>query len=388
MDATLSRSTWLSLLKTVEPAAARNTSNNPILGCVKMALDEENLSLFVTDTELAIRVSHPAQDCGPCKTGVCLVPLDRFRAIVNASPEDSIRVFDREDKIQIAAEKSRFALPSYKADEYPDYGDIANPKATVAVKSKDLTKIISRVKPSAGESFTCDGKRGKFATECLLLEIHKGRLYATGSDTKSLSVASIALNDSAASAASVLLLPSTCNAILRVLDSDTDCTLSFAANQLGVATSRVNLSATLFNGRYPPWRDILAQSVKQTSITAVAEPAGLLAALRQVCTVVDQASQRVEMKWGEALKMEAVTPEKGQGDVELLLASYQGKEVTTAIDPSYLTEMLAARVAEKKGGELLGIKLPLEFKPIVLEFGDDWHGLIMPLEPRKGEKTS
>ncbi|HUR54143.1 MAG TPA: DNA polymerase III subunit beta, partial [Gemmataceae bacterium] len=147
-------------------------------------------------------------------------------------------------------------------------------------------------------------------------------------------------------------------------------------NEALFQTERAMIYTRLVEGRFPPFRDIIADTRKRSNRKIPLPVGPFLSCVRQAAIMTDDESKRVDMTFAPGqVTMQARGAETGSSEVELPLPEYDGDEVKIAFDPQYLIEFL--RAIDNEPTVLL--EMSDGTKPALFRCGDGYVYLVMPL---------
>ena len=106
------------------------------------------------------------------------------------------------------------------------------------------------------------------------------------------------------------------------------------ANDAQFQTDRAMIYTTLVQGRYPPYRDIITKTRKDSTVKIPLPVDGFFSCVRQAKIMTDDESKRVDMTFDPGkVTMNARGAATGSSEVVLPLPDYDGSEVQIAFDP-------------------------------------------------------
>jgi DNA polymerase-3 subunit beta len=373
MKVTCQRDGLLTACQLVAAAVPARTPN-AILSCVKAVAQDDALTLVAFDTEVGIRYELRGMNVG--RAGAAILPINQLTQILRESDDDEISLDTGSEATAVKAGTSRFQLPTRPVDEFPDIPAFDDGGRYHEVTAGILRTMIRRT------AFAADRKDsgGRFALKGVLWEAEGkvARLVATDTTRLALCEGPASVYGAAeATKASHLIPPKAIGLLERNLIDDGELVrVGLRTNDALFQTERAMIYTTLVQGKYPPYRDIIGKTRKDSGVKIDLPVEGFLARVRQAAIVTDEESKRVDMTFApERVTMEARGAATGSSEVELPLPEYDGPEVKIAFDPSYLIEFLRAM----EGEPTVTLEMADGTKPALFRCGDGYVYLVMPL---------
>jgi DNA polymerase-3 subunit beta len=355
-------------------AAVPVRSTNPTLSCIKAVAHDDALTLVAFDTEVGIRYELRGNNVK--QAGSAILPITQLTNLLKESEADDVSFESTEDGTKVKVGTSRYTLPTRPVDEFPDIPAFDDGGRYHEVTAGILRTMIRRT------AFAADKKDsgGRFALKGILWEAEGKAARLVATDTKRLAMCESPANvyGPADNVKAVHLVPPKAVALLErnLIDDGELVRVGLRTNDALFQTERAMIYTTLVQGRYPPYRDIIGQTRKGSTVKIALPVEGFLARVRQAAVVTDEESKRVDMTFVDGkIVMEARGAETGSSKVEMPLPDYTGKEVTIAFDPSYLTEFLRAL----EGEPTVTLEMSGGDKPALFKCGDGYVYLVMPL---------
>ncbi len=373
MKLTCQRDGLLTACQLVSAAVPTRTTKE-ILSSIKAVAQDDALTLIAFDTEVGIRYELRGNTVH--RAGSAILPINQLSQILKESSDDEITLDSTPDGTKVKAGTSRFELPTRPVDEFPDIPVFDDGGRYHEITAGILRAMIRRT------AFAADKKDsgGRFALKGVLWEAEGrvARLVATDTKRLALCEGPATVYGPAETAKTSHLVPPKAISLLErnLLDDGELVRVGLRTNDALFQTDRSMIYTTLVQGRYPPYRDIIGQTRKGSTVQIPLPVDGFLARVRQAAIVTDDESKRVDMTFGGGkVAMESRGADTGSSEVELPLPDYDGPDVSIAFDPSYLVEFLRALdgeptvILEMSGGD----------KPALFRCGDGYVYLVMPL---------
>jgi DNA polymerase-3 subunit beta len=372
MKVTCQRDGLLTACQLVSAAVAARTTK-PILSNVKATAQDDGLTLIATDTEVGIR--YELRGIHATRAGDAILPITQLVQILRESPDAEISLDADETGTKVRAGTSRFEMPAYPVDEFPDIPSFDDGGRYHEITAGVLRTMIKRT------SFAADKKDStRFALSGVLWEAEgkAARLVATDSKRLAVCEGPATIYGPPETTKGSHLVPAKTMALLeRNLTDDGELVrVGLRPNEALFQTERAMIYTRLVEGRYPPYRDIIGQTRKSAFVKVPLPVGPFLARVRQAAIMTDDESKRVDMTFEPGkVTMQARGAETGSSEVELPLEDYGGPEVKIAFDPQYLVEFLRAL----EGEPTVTLEMSDGTKPALFRAGDGYLYLVMPL---------
>ncbi len=373
MKVTCQRESLFTACQMVSAAVAARTTK-PILSNIKATAEGDSLSVVAYDTEVGIRYELRGILVG--RPGSAILPITQLSQILRESTDDDVSLDAGEDGTKVKAGTSRFQMPGYPVDEFPDFPAFDDGGRYHEITAGVLRTMIRRT------AFAADKKDsgGRFALTGVLWEAEGKTARLVATDTKRLAMCegpATLFGPPEATKGSHLVPLKAVNLLEKNLFDDGELVrVSLRPNDALFQTERATIYTRLVEGRYPPYREVLGQARKQATVKVALPVEGFMAKVRQAAIMTDDDSKRVDMTFADGkVTMEARGAETGSSEVELPLEGFDGPEVRIAFDPQYLVEFLRAL----EGEPTVTLDMSDGSKSALFRCGDGYLYLVMPL---------
>jgi DNA polymerase III subunit beta len=339
----------------------------PILRNLKAIADGDRCTLLATDLELGIRLDVLGVRVE--ESGEAILPCARCLAILRECTDEEMSVEADPQKCLVQSRFNEFEMPSEEPADFPEVPAFTEEKYH-ELTAGPLREMIRRT------LFAAATENPRYALTGVLWELEgdKARLVAT--DGRRLAVA-----DGAATAVGghdtkgqTHVVPTKAMQLLErnLQDPDEKVRVCLRPNDALFKTERAVIVSRLVEGRFPPYKEVFPK--KQTvKVPLVVGP--FLAAVKQAAIMTDEESKKVMFAFGKRkLTLQARGAATGRSKVEMPL-EYDGKEITIAFDPRYLTDMLRILPVE----EPLTLELIDGNSVALFRHGESYSYIVMPL---------
>lgn len=330
------------LLEAFDIAAAVAPKRSPkaILQNIKIEVSDGRAVLSATDLEVGVRIQ--ASEVHVQATGIALLPVIRFGAILRESTDETLSIEADSQGTLVRGERSEFKLPGENPDEFPAVAPFAEAKYH-EIPARLLKEMIRRT------TFATDPQSSRYALGGVLWEFGAATLTAVGTDGRRLAKMegpALAVGDVEATEQPTIVPTRSLQLIERSLsDADAKVQLATTGNNVIVQSPRLTLTSRLVEGRFPRWRDVFPR--RESSVTIDLPVGPFHAAVRQAAIVTSEESRGVDFIFGEGVALlTGQAAETGQSKVELPIG-YSGAKIAIMLDPRYLTDFLRVLDSEK-----------------------------------------
>ena len=371
------RDSLVEVLTTAGRAVSSRSTTTMALGGVRMESLGNRLAVVGTDLDLTVHVSTEAIGI---TDGVCVAPAKLLADIVRALEPGAVTIESADDKVEIAAARSRFSLRTFPVDDFPVLPE--PPEPMTSLPAAGLVDALRQVVRAASN----DDARPLLTGVLVAAEGTGIRLVAT--DSYRLALRDLAGSDAKLDAAQILV-PARALAELQRLSalgslakegagaedgaSVPQVGLSIGEHDVTFTVGAVQVSTRLLDGSYPDYRQLIPAEYPNRLHVG---KDSLLDALRRVRLLVrdNTTPVRLSMRPG-GVDLTVVSQEVGDAS-ETVDADFDGTDLTIAFNPSYLIDGVEA-VA---GDEVL-LETVDATKPATVRAAEqtDFRYLLMPV---------
>jgi DNA polymerase-3 subunit beta len=348
------------------------------LGGIRLESLGNRLAVVGTDLDLTVHVSTEAIGI---TDGVCVAPAKLLADIVRSLEPGAVTIESADDKVEIAAARSRFSLRTFPVDDFPVLPE--PPEPMTSLPAAGLVDALRQVVRAASN----DDARPLLTGVLVAAEGTGIRLVAT--DSYRLALRDLAGNDAKLDAAQILV-PARALAELQRLSALGSLAkegavvgdeegpvpqvgLSIGEHDVTFTVGAVQVSTRLLDGSYPDYRQLIPAEYPNRLHVG---KDSLLDALRRVRLLVrdNTTPVRLSMRQG-GVDLTVVSQEVGDAS-ETVDADFDGTDLTIAFNPSYLIDGVEA-VA---GDEVL-LETVDATKPATVRAAEqtDFRYLLMPV---------
>ncbi len=324
--------------------AARSLSTRPtmpVLAGLLLAIEGEQLTVSGFDLEASTEVDL---DVSAGEDGQALVSGRLLADITKALPPHPVDVTLDGSRLSIVCGAARFTLPTMPVEDYPRLPSM--PTTAGTVDSAAFATAVSQVAIAAGRDDTLPMLTG------VRLEIDGSRITLAATDRYRLAVRELdwTPENPSAEPAQVLVPARTLSDAAKSLSHSYTMTLALSAGGAGegiigfagTTNGRASRATTrLLDATFPAYRSLLPSEWSSTAEITVAP---LVEAVRRVALVADR-NTPVRLEFSpDGLSLSAGGDDEGRAE-ENLEVGYDGDAITTAFNPQFLLDGLAALTA-------------------------------------------
>ena len=373
-------------------SVAPRRSPKPVLQNVKLtvvnASEGVTSTLEATDLEISLSLSlNGACELPNGKPGCVLLPVEKFGQILRECSDERLSLTDdagKQGNLFVSGARSQFTMPTVDAADFP------MPKYVQAVGHFELTAAALKglIRRTA---FAADTESSRYALGGSLFEFAGGVLHMIATDGRRMAASNAPAKWSGTKEApdtGTTVVPERALRILERLlpDDATTVDVTVAANDVhfyfanscdsdGVsATGGTSFCSRLVEGRFPKWRDVLPNWLKNATPIVLPVQA-FTSALRQSAIVTSEESRGATLKFSEGeLSLAAQSSDAGKADITVPL-EYAEADKSVTLDPTYVLDFLKCLLE----GSPLELRLLDAESAVVFQSGDDYQYVVMPL---------
>ena len=359
MKLIVNRKHFLGLLDRVSSVAASGKVSHEVFKFVRLEALHNGITLQATDGEVIVCVDGDGDSESP---GIVLVDPSKIATLLKESSAEVISIESVVNGIDVVAGKSKFNLPSQKAEEFPTAKKLSGDYASVSREA--LQGLIHRTR------FACDLDSTRYQLGGVLVESQDGSLRMVATDGRRLSVVeSDAIGTAGGSSA--IIPQKGLQTISKAFQSDAEVRLMITSNAVAVSSETTYVETRLVEGRFPQWQKVLPDTSKHTRISLEAAP--FVSLLRQAAVVADPMSRGVDLQFAPG-ELSVVSAAADRGKVEASMSVDTSAKLKATIDARYVLDF-----AERCGSnEVFDLYIIDGSSPAVFVAGS-WKYVVMPM---------
>ncbi len=343
----------------------RGASASVVLSGLLLRAEGDRLAVTGSDLDLTIRVET---DVVGLEDGSCVVPARLVTDIVRSLEPGAVTMEAAEDKIEIAAARSRFGLRTFPVVEFPAVGQAAEP--TLELGAPLMVEGLRQVVRAASS----DDARPLLTGVLVTSDAGAVRLVATDSYRLAMrdlrGVAGLAEQD--------ILVPARALAELQRVPAGNaadgaSIAVAMGSNEITFVVGDVRISSRLLEGSYPDYRQLIPEHYPNRLHVG---KESFMGALRRVRLLVrdNTTPVRLSMRSG-GVDLSVVSQEVGDAN-ETVDGDFSGEDLVIAFNPSYLLDGVDAVLDDE-----VVIETAEPSRPATVRGAehDDYRYLLMPV---------
>lgn len=356
-----------SLLRPLQLAAGvvEKRQTLPVLANVLLEVKGQQLSLTGTDLEVELVCRVTLDEVG--EEGAVTVPGKKLVDICRTLPDGAQVEIELEDqRVTVRSGRSRFALSTLPASEFPNVDNIAGEKS-FALSQANLRRVIERT------SFAMAQQDVRYYLNGMLLEVTPQNLRAVATDGHRL--ATCRIDVAGPDSATQIILPRKGVLELAKLlsEPESSVTLSLSTNHLRASTDEFTFISKLVDGKFPDYTRVIP---KNGTNVLIADRLELRQVFNRTAILSNEKYRGVRMVLSpDLLEVFANNPEQEEAE-ESLAVQYSGDSLEVGFNVSYLQDVMnvlgtdevkltlsdansSALLEEPSGGDSMYVVMPM-----------------------------
>ncbi len=360
------RNELLSALSTVVGVVERRQTL-PILSNVLLEARDAELVVRATDLEIEMEVSIPVQSQ---KVGKLTAPARKLHDILRGLPEGAEISFESSDesRMTVKSGKSRFALATLSADEFPSLGGV-QAETQLTLSHKQLRDLINRV------SFAMAQQDVRYYLNGMLLHVGPNFVRAVATDGHRLALSELVMETGIAEEMQLILPRKAVLELARLLDGgDAPVTLGIGGGQIQVQLTNLRITSKLIDGRFPDYERVVPESQDRR---VEGGRVSVRSALSRAAILSNEKFRGVRLQLeGSTLRIQTQNPEREEAEEEVEVA-LEGEPMEIGFNVTYLLDALDAMTTDNFIMELRGP----DASGLLFETGETTHSkyVVMPM---------
>jgi len=335
-----------------------------ILKCVR--LDALPDALIVTATDLEIGLRWGVTQVEVDTPGETLVVADTLARIVRESTDEILAIEVSQNHLHIRGLGSHFKIVTQSAGDFPPVPDVQG-ELDFRVDHAELRKMIEWTAFAAAREST------RYAINGVLWEIDGDDLTMAATDGRRLSVSKCKIKRAHNKPIAPVIVPTKALTLFARLPAESDSVVQVkvASNQILMRVGRELLAASLVEGHFPKYQDVIPSDCDREVSLNTAE---FLSALKRAALLTNEESKGVRLSFSEGgLTLSSRAPEQGEATISLPIR-YSGDAIDIGFNPVFLTDVLRVAHADEI---VLALKDPN--RPGIIRMGKGYSHVVMPV---------
>lgn len=286
-------------------------------------LNAQDGTLTVKATDFEIGISMDTKNLQVALPGLATANGKKLLDIIKILKDEEVNLKVENDFLYIKQNKSKFKLPMFNADEYPDFPSIDN-KSKFEINPLEFLHAIKKISPAI------DSNNPKYELNGALIDIKKDKINFVATDTRRLAVAS---SLQTAEKEIALIIPKKAIAEMQKLFFD-EMNIFYDENTMLVKSENFTFFTKLINGKFPDYQRIIPND-KKYELTLNRDK--MIDHLKQVSTI----SQEMKLTFrNDAIVFESLNEENIEARTQLDFISNLTEDIVLAVNSKYILDFL------------------------------------------------
>ncbi len=288
-----------------------------------LLLDARDGNLNIKATDFEIGLSMDTKNVQIALPGLATANGKKLLDIIKILKDDEVLLKVENDFLHIKQNKSKFKLPMFNADEYPDFPSIEN-KSKFEINPLDFLHAIKKISPAI------DTNNPKYELNGALIDIKADKINFVATDTRRLAVDT---SSNSAEKEIALIIPKKAISEMQKLFFD-EMNIFYDENTMLVKSENFTFFTKLINGKFPDYQRIIPQD-KKYELTLNRDK--MIDHLKQVSTI----SHEMKLTFrNDAIVFESLNEENIEAKTQLDFISNLTEDVVIAVNSKYILDFL------------------------------------------------
>jgi DNA polymerase-3 subunit beta len=301
----------------------------PILSNVLIERNGDALGFLATDIEIQIAARSAIPAGG--ETRAVTVGARKLLDILRALPDGEVTLQQQDKRLQVKAGKSRFALQTLAAEDFPRLAKPAGESAKFKLEQKALRRLLSLVQYAMAQQDI------RYYLNGLLMVVEEGSLKLVATDGHRLAYAAMKLGGNLPRQEVIVPRKTVLELTKLLAESDDPVNIELSATQAAFSFGTIELVSKLIDGKFPDYTRVIPTGHKN-KLQAEREP--LRQALQRAAILSNEKFRGVRWVIGEgSLKIVSSNAEQEEANEELEV-KYAGDSLDIGFNVNYLLDVL------------------------------------------------
>lgn len=280
-------------------------------------------------TDLEVQITSSIEVTGD---GSITVAAKKLYDILRALPADAdCSLETKEGRMTVKAGKSRFALQTLGAADFPRIIEAKDAARTITLKQKAFKQVLSLTQ------FAMAVQDIRYYLNGVLLSIAQGTLRVVSTDGHRLSYATHALEQEVEPIEAILPRKTVIELSKLLSDSDDPLEITLASNQVRFHFSGIEIVSKIVEGKFPDYQKVIPTNQKNH---AVIDRVPLQQALQRAAILSNEKIRGVRLMFAkDQLSIVCNNTEQEEAE-ETLAIEYGGDPVDIGFNIAYLQDVL------------------------------------------------
>jgi DNA polymerase-3 subunit beta len=337
----------------------------PILSNVLIERSGDALGFLATDIEIQIaaRSAIPAS----AETRAITVGARKLLDILRALPDGEVTLQQQDKRLQVKAGKSRFALQTLAAEDFPRLAKPAGEAAKFKLEQKALRRLLALVQYAMAQQDI------RYYLNGLLMVVEEGSLKLVATDGHRLAYAALKIGGELPRQEVIVPRKTVLELTKLLADSDDPVNIELSGTQAAFSFGTIELVSKLIDGKFPDYTRVIPTGHKN-KLQAGREP--LRQALQRAAILSNEKFRGVRWVVGDgSLKIVSSNAEQEEAHEELEV-DYKGDSLDIGFNVNYLLDVL-----NNVGGEGIECAFGDAASSALITYGSekDFKYVVMPM---------
>lgn len=338
-----------------------------IMSNVLLDAQEGSLSIKATDIKVSFETAIPVDTSD---AGSVTVFCDKLSGILSSIPEGDIDVEQDDSKVVVKPtfKKVRFQLKTISSEKFPELPE-APEGAFFSVPAKDFKEMINQV------VFAVSDDETRYFMNGVYLEKSESGLVMVATDGRRLAFVKRDLVDTAIpDFKGVIVPPKVLSLVSKRASDEGPIEIAVTEKNIFLRFGSYKISSVLIEGQFPNYQKVIPE--KQKNFVTV-KRVELLDALRRVSIFVEQKSRRTFLGLSNGLIVLSSEESEIGTAREEIPCSYEGPDVTIALNYKYVEDPLKVMTTENVVIEFTEANRAITLAP---DPKTDFFHIVMPMQ--------
>ena len=283
---------------------------------------EEKLILKATDYETGLKAT--IEDFNLIRPGKATANGKKLLDIIRILKDDTITLETKEETLHISQGHSKFKLPMFDANNYPDFPAIDNlPK--IDIPGGEFISSLKKIAPAI------DTNNPKFELNGALIDIKENKINFVSTDTRRLALVTL---DQSIGKTFNLIIPKKAIAEIQKLFLD-DITMYYDETYLIIQNENYLFFTKLINGKFPDYERIIPASLKYELNLPKDK---MIEAIKQI-TIISNELKLIFLK--DRIIFKSLSEENIEAQTEMEVATPFEEKFVMAVNSRYILDFLS-----------------------------------------------
>lgn len=338
-------------------------TTKPILQNILLRADDDGITLFATDLEMAAKIAIDSVKVS--RKGTVLLPARETSALLRELSDPTVTLESTDQRCRIESGSGSFVLLGEDPEQFPEEIVVASTRKVTLPAGRMLRMVQETAFAAAREEtrYAINGVLIDFGGSCLRLVATDGRRLAVSYHNL----------DAAKGEFKVVVPLRALGTLVRAIPdgSKEELTLTIGDKQIELAFGKVQLISQLLESRFPDYEGVVP---KAAETTVELNKALLESCLRKASILCsdDLPMVRFEVRDND-LRLTSESSTRGRADVTMEVAT-KGVGGAINFNPDFILEAL--RVSDL---EAVRLDMSDESMPVKFTLGESFTYVVMPI---------